>query len=79
MPVSFRLVFLQVGFPAVRATQPAVEKAVAFLARNFEADKTEALSRDNRLLTFAAGNGCSEFHTSPPQPCLLFLIRQLVS
>lgn len=79
MPVSFRLVFLQVGFPAVRATKHTVEKAVALLARNFEADETEALSRKNGLLTFATGNGRSEFHTSPPQPCLLFLIRQLVS
>jgi len=79
MPVSFRLVFLQVGFPAVRATKHAVEKAVALLARNFDADEAEALSRKNRLLTFAAGNGCSEFHTSPPQSCLFFLVRQLVS
>jgi hypothetical protein len=80
MPASFRLVFLQVGFPAVRATKRAVEKAEALLlARNFEADEAEALSRKNRLLTFAAGNGCSEFHTSPSQPCLFFLVGQLVS
>jgi len=73
MHASFRLTFLEVGFPAVRATKYAVEKAVVLLARNFEADETEALSRKNRLLTFATGNGCSEFHTSPPQVCLFFL------
>jgi hypothetical protein len=77
MRASFRLTFLEVGFPAVPATKPSVKKAVALRAGNFE--ETEALSRKNRLLTFATGNGCSEFHTSPPQVCLFFLIRQLVS
>jgi hypothetical protein len=79
MHASFRLTFLEVGFPAVPATKPSVKKAVALRAGNFEANETEAFSRENRLLTFATGDGCSEFHTSPPQLCLLFLIRQLVS
>ena len=78
MRASFRLTFLEVGFPAVPATKPSVKKAVALRPGNFEVNETAAFSRDNRLLTFAAGDGCSEFHTSPPQPCLLFLVRQLV-
>jgi len=42
---------------------------MAFLAGNFEADVTEALSRDNGLLTFATDDDFSEFHRSPPQLC----------
>lgn len=79
MRTSLGLTFLEVRFPAVPATKPAVKKTVALLAGNFEANETEALSRDNRLLAFATGNGCSEFHRSPPQLRLLFLVRQLVS
>jgi hypothetical protein len=62
--------------PAVRATKHSVEKAVTLLARNLETDEAEALSRKNRLPTFATGNGCSEFHTLPSQPCMFFLVRQ---
>jgi len=72
-------VFLQVGFPAVRATEHTVEKEVVLLARNFETDGAEAPSRRNRLPTFATSNGCLKFYTSPAQPCLFFLVRQLVS
>jgi len=45
---------------------PAVEEVVALLARNLEADKTEAFSRDNGLLAFTAENDRPEFHSSPP-------------
>ena len=56
-----------------------MEEVVAFLSGNLEADVTEALSRDNGLHTFAADDNCSEFHRSPPQLCLLFLVGELVS
>jgi hypothetical protein len=65
--------------PTVSGSKPAVEEVVALLAGNFEADVTEAFSRDNGLLTFATDDDCSEFHRSPPQLCLLFLVGQLFS
>jgi len=43
-----------------------LEEVVPLHARNFETNETEALSRDNRLLTFATDNDCLEFHRSPP-------------
>jgi hypothetical protein len=55
-----------------------MEEVVALLAGNLEADETEAFSRDNGLLTFAADDNGPEFHWSPPQICMLFLVRQLV-
>jgi hypothetical protein len=54
-----------------------VEEVVTLLARNLEADVTEALSRDYGLLTFAADDDCFEFHRSPPQLCVLFLVGEL--
>src|SRR5260370_24191579 len=63
--------------PAVSGSKPAVEEVVTLLARNFEAHVTVALSRDNWLLTFAADDDCSEFHRSPPQLCLLFLVGEI--
>jgi hypothetical protein len=45
---------------------PAVEEVVALLAGNLEADETEAFSRDNGLLAFAAENDRPEFQSSPP-------------
>src|SRR6202035_6084680 len=63
--------------PAVPGLKPAVEEVVALLAGDFEADVTETLSRDNGLLTFAADDDCFEIHRSPPQLCLLFLLREL--
>jgi len=44
-----------------------VEEVVAVLAGNLEADETEACSRDNGLLAFAADGNGPEFHNSPPQ------------
>jgi len=44
-----------------------VEEVVALLAGNLEANKTEVLSRDNGLLTFATDNDRFEFHSSPLQ------------
>src|SRR5438046_9195838 len=58
--------FLHVSFPAVPARRSAVEEVVALLARNLEAHETEAFSRDNGLLTFAADDYGFEFHSSPP-------------
>jgi hypothetical protein len=45
--------------------KPAVEEVVALLAWNLEAHETEAFSRDNGLLAFAAENDRPEFHSSP--------------
>jgi hypothetical protein len=56
-----------------------MEEVIALLAGNFEANETEALSRNNGLLAFAAEDDCPEFHTSPPQFCLLFRVGKLVS
>ena len=67
MRASPRLTFLQVGFPAVRAAKHAMEKAVVLLARNFAADETQTLLRDDELLTLAAYDGCPELHQSPPR------------
>jgi hypothetical protein len=47
MRASFRLTFLEVGFPAVPATEPSVKKAIALRAGNFEANETEAFFRGN--------------------------------
>jgi len=47
MRASFRVTFLEVDFPAVPATKPSVKKAIALRAGNFEANETEAFSRDN--------------------------------
>jgi len=55
-----------------------MEEAVALFAGNLEADGTEAFSRDNGLLTFAADDNCPEFHSSPPKLCLFFLVGRLV-
>jgi len=49
-----------------------VEEVVALLAGNLEADESEALSRDNGLLTFAADDDLPELHSSPP-PALIAL------
>jgi len=68
-----------VSFPAVPATKPAVEEVVALPTGNLETNEIEAFSRDNRLLTFTAQVAYSEFHGSPPEPCLLFLVGKLVS
>src|SRR6266436_1779753 len=65
--------------PTVSGSKPAVEEVVTRLAGNLEADVTETLSRDNGLLTLAANGDCPEFHRSPPQPCLFFLVGQFVS
>jgi hypothetical protein len=65
--------------PTVPGLKPAVEEVIAFLAGNFEADVTKAFSRDNGLLTLAANDYCSEFHRSPPQLCLLFLLGETLS
>jgi hypothetical protein len=54
-----------------------MEELVAFLTGNFE--KHEALSRDNRLSTFAAVEDGSEFHGLPPECCLFFLVGQFIS
>ena len=43
-----------------------MEEVVALLARNLEAHETEAFSRDNGPLTFAADDYGFEFHSSPP-------------
>src|SRR6266576_1015921 len=60
--------FRHVSFPAVPATKPAVEEVVALLAGNLEADIARGFSRnDDGLLTFAADDDGSEFHSSPPQ------------
>ena len=67
------------SFPAVPATKSAVEEVIALLAGNFEADETEAFSRDNGLFTLAANGDCPEFHRSPPHLCLVFLVGQLFS
>jgi hypothetical protein len=56
-----------------------VEEVVALLAGNLKANKTEAFSRDNGLLTFAADNDRSEFHSSPLQLYLLSLVGRLDS
>jgi hypothetical protein len=56
MRAAFGLTFLEVGLPAVPATKPSVKKAVALRAGNFEANETEAFSRDNRLPTFVTGD-----------------------
>jgi hypothetical protein len=64
---SPRLTFLQIGLPAVATTKPAVKKAVALFARNFEVDETQTLLRDDGLLTLAAYDGCLELHKSPPK------------
>jgi hypothetical protein len=56
-----------------------VKEVIALLPGNFEADVTETLSRDNGLHTFAADDDCSEFHRSPLQLYLLFLVGELVS
>src|SRR5215472_5097081 len=66
--------FRHVGFPAVSARKPAVEEVVVLLARNLEANKTEVLSRDNGLLTFATDNDRFEFHSSPLQLSWLSLV-----
>jgi hypothetical protein len=39
-----------------------VKEVVALPSGNLEVDETEAISRCNRLLTFAADNDCPEFH-----------------
>ena len=66
-----------ISIPAVPAMKPPMEKQITLLAGNLEADVTETLSRGDGLLTFAADDDCSEFHRSPPQLCLLFLVREL--
>src|SRR6266550_4879209 len=68
-----------VSFPAVPATKPAVEEVIAVHTWNLEADVSEVCSRDDGLLTLAAGDDFSEFHGSPPQVCLLFFVGKLVS
>jgi len=55
-----------------------VEAVVALLPGNLEADESEAFSRDNRLLTFAADDG-SEFHSSPLQLALPYLTARCVA
>jgi hypothetical protein len=35
-----------------------VEEVITLLAGNFEADESEAFSRDNGFLTFAANDDC---------------------
>jgi hypothetical protein len=55
-------VLSHVSIPAVLTTKPAVEEVVALPSGNLEVDETEAFSRSNRLLTFAADNDCPEFH-----------------
>lgn len=50
-----------------------MEELVTLLTGNLEANETEAFSRDNGLLTFAADNDRSEFHSSPPKLC--FILR----
>jgi hypothetical protein len=47
-----------------------VEEVVALPAGNLEADETEAFSRDNGLLAFAAHDYRLQFHSSPPQLAL---------
>src|SRR5947209_8520651 len=69
------LTFLEVGLPAVPHAKSVMEEVIAFPPRNLEADESEAFPRDNRLPTFAAGDGCPEFHCSPSPPCLLFLMH----
>jgi hypothetical protein len=56
-----------------------VEEVITLLARNFEADESEALSRDNGFLALAANDDCPESHGLPPHLCLLFLVGQFVS
>src|SRR6266436_3776058 len=68
-----------VSFPAVPATKPAVEEVVVLPAGNLEADVAEACSGDDGLLALGADDNFSEFHGSPPQLCLLFLVGKLVS
>ena len=51
-----------------------MEEVVVLLARNLEANKTEVLSRDNGLLTFATDNDRFEFHSSPLQLSWLSLV-----
>jgi hypothetical protein len=60
-------VLFQIIFPAVSASKPAVEEEVTFLAGNLETHVTEAFSRDNGLLTFAANDSRLEFHGLPPR------------
>jgi hypothetical protein len=55
-------VLFHVSIPAVLTTKPAVKEVVALPSGNLEVDETEAISRCNRLLTFAADNDCPEFH-----------------
>jgi hypothetical protein len=49
--------FHNANFQAIPAWKPAVEEVIAFLAGNLETGETEAFSRDNGLLTFAADDG----------------------
>jgi hypothetical protein len=51
-----------------------VEEVVALLAGNLEANKTEVVSRDDGLLTFATDNDHVEFHSSPLQLSWLSLL-----
>src|SRR5882724_6686359 len=75
---SFRSLALpQEIVPTVSGSKPAVEEVVTLLAGNLEADVTETLSRDDGLLTFAANDGCPEFHRSPPQAWLALPCRTI--
>ena len=46
--------FPQVSFPAVPVMKSAMEKVIAVLAGNIEANETEAFCQDDGLVTFAA-------------------------
>jgi hypothetical protein len=69
----------QIAVPTVSGPKSAMEELVAFLTGDFETHEAEALSRDNRLSTFAAVQDGSEFHGLPPECCLFFLVGQFIS
>jgi hypothetical protein len=52
-----------------------MEEVIAFLPRNFEADKTPTLARNDWLLALAAHNGCPELHGWSPNYLIAVLGR----
>jgi hypothetical protein len=54
---SCGLAFFQIGSPAVPAADAAMKKAITFFARSTKVDEADPFSRDDWLLTLAAGYG----------------------
>src|SRR5215472_8391752 len=73
---SYRLALLQIGFPAISASNPAMKKPIAFSTGSLEAHEDDSWA--NFLVAFAAMDYCVRSHFSSPERCLLFPDRLLL-